>query len=217
MMSGEHEQDGQERLRIAVLLSGSGRSLENLLNVIERGELDAEIVAVVSSKPAVRGLDIARQASIPSSTFVRRDFASDDEFSKAVLGWVESFRPHLLIFAGYLRKLIVPPRWDRRILNIHPALLPESGFGGKGFYGQRVHAAVLASGATISGATVHIVDNEYDHGPVVMRAEVPVLPGDTPDTLAARVFDAEQAIFPAAIRAYVNEHHWLLEPPIDGE
>jgi phosphoribosylglycinamide formyltransferase 1 len=215
-MSGEHAQDRQERLRLAVLLSGSGRSLENLLNVIERGELDAEIVAVVSSRPDVRGLDIANQASIPSSTFVRRDFMSDDEYSTAVIGWVEQFRPHLLIFAGYLRKLIVPPRWDRRILNIHPALLPESGAGGKGYYGNRVHAAVLASGATKSGATVHVVDNEYDHGPVVMRAEVPVLPDDTPERLSARVFAAEMALFPEAIRVYAAAFPWLFQTPTEG-
>jgi phosphoribosylglycinamide formyltransferase-1 len=215
-MSGEHSQDRQERLRLAVLLSGSGRSLENLLNVIERGELDAEIVAVVSSKADVRGLEIANQASIPSSAFVRRDFMSDDEFSTAVIDWVEQFRPHLLIFAGYLRKLIVPPRWDRRILNIHPALLPESGAGGKGYYGNRVHAAVLASGATKSGATVHVVDNEYDHGPVVMRAEVPVLPDDTPERLSARVFAAEMALFPEAIRVYAAACPWLLQTSTEG-
>ena len=215
-MSGEHERDRQERLRLAVLLSGSGRSLENLLNVIERGELDAEIVAVVSSRPDVRGIEIARNAGIPSSTFVRRDFASDEAFSAAVLDWVEQFHPHLLIFAGYLRKLIVPPRWDRRILNIHPALLPESGAGGKGYYGNRVHAAVLASGATKSGATVHVVDNEYDHGPVVMRAEVPILPDDTPERLSARVFAAEITLFPEAIRSYVAACPWLLQAPTEG-
>ena len=197
-MSGEQEQQA-ERLRLAVLLSGSGRSLDNLLQTIANGDLDAEIVAVVSSKPGVRGLEIAERAGIPSATFARRAFESDKTYSDAVLDWIEPF----------LRKVIVPSRWERRILNIHPALLPESGFGGKGFYGHHVHAAVLASGATASGATVHIVDNEYDHGPVVMRAEVPVLPGDTPDALASRVFTAEQALYPAAIREYASDNPWL--------
>ena len=207
-MSGEQEQQA-ERLRLVVLLSGSGRSLDNLLRTIANGELDADIVAVVSSKPGVRGLEIAERSGIPAATFVRRAFESDETYSDAVLDWIEPFRPHLLIFAGFLRKVIVPPRWERRILNIHPALLPESGFGGKGFYGHHVHAAVLASGATSSGATVHIVDNEYDHGPVIARAEVPVLPGDTPDALAARVFAAERALYPTAISAYASDNPWL--------
>ena len=215
-MSGEHERWQGERLRLAVLLSGSGRSLDNLLQTIARDELDAVIVAAASSRPGVRGLEIAERAGIPAATFVRRGFESDEAYSEAVLGWVEPFRPHLLIFAGFLRKLIVPPRWERRILNIHPALLPESGIGGKGFYGHHVHAAVLASGASMSGATVHIVDNEYDHGPVVARAEVPVLAGDTPDALAARVFAAEQALYPAAIRAYVEANPWLMESRPDS-
>ena len=109
----------------------------------------------------------------------------------------------LTLLAGFLRKLVVTPELDGRILNIHPALLPDSAAAGQGFYGERVHASVIASGATISGATVHVVDNDYDTGPIVLRSTVPVLPGDTPESLAARVFEAECLLYPAAVRHHI--------------
>ncbi len=190
-------------INCAVLLSGSGRTLENLLFVIGRGGLNCAIRVVISSKPDVRGLQIAEDAGIPAFVVLRQDFASDREYSAAIYATIRPFDPELILLCGFLRKLVVPPALEGRILNIHPALLPESAAGGKGFYGDRVHAAVLASGATQSGATVHVVDNGYDTGPVVFRATVPVLPDDTPSTLAARVFTAECALYPAAIRRYV--------------
>jgi formyltetrahydrofolate-dependent phosphoribosylglycinamide formyltransferase len=196
------------RIRLAVLLSGTGRTLENMLRVIKRGELDAEIVAVVSSIPGVRGLEIAERAGIPATVVQRRTFASEDAFSGAVYSWLAPHRPDLLMLAGFLRKLVVTPAWEGRILNIHPALLPESApyAAGRGFFGERVHAAVLAHGDAISGATVHVVDNGYDTGPVVLRETVPVLPGDTPASLGARVFEAERRLYPEAIRRYVAAH-----------
>ena len=196
--------------RLAVLLSGSGRTLENLLVVIARGELAADVVMVVASKPEVRGIAIAEAAGVPVATLQRRDFPDDAAYSAAIFRTIGEHRPHLALCAGFLRKLVVPAAWDGRILNIHPALLPESGAGGRGYYGDRVHAAVLASGATRSGATVHVVDNEYDHGPAVLRAEVAVLCGDTVETLGARVFAAEQKLYPAAIRAYLAGNPELL-------
>jgi formyltetrahydrofolate-dependent phosphoribosylglycinamide formyltransferase len=193
-------------LRLAVLISGAGRTLANLLHVITCGELDARIELVLSSAPAVRGLEIAQAANIPTVTITRRAFASSEEYSEAVYGAVEPYQPDLILLAGFLRKLFVPPRLEGRMLNIHPALLPESDAAGPGFYGERVHAAVLASGASESGATVHVVDNGYDTGPVVLKSRVPVLPGDTPESLAARVFEAECALYPAAVRRYVADH-----------
>jgi formyltetrahydrofolate-dependent phosphoribosylglycinamide formyltransferase len=195
---------------LAVLLSGTGRTLENLLRVIEGGELAARISVVISSVPGVRGLAIAATAGIPHLTFRRRDFPNDVAYSDAIYAALAPHRPDLIIMAGFLRKLVVPSRWEGRILNIHPALLPESGAGGRGLYGERVHAAVLASGVSESGATVHVVNNEYDAGPVVMRARVPVLPGDTATTLGARVFAAECRLYPEAIRRYLAEHPELL-------
>ncbi len=195
-------------MALAVLLSGSGRTLENLLRATETGELAARVVAVVSSVPKVRGLEIAARAGIPHATVRRRDYPDDAAFSSAIYAELAAYQPDLLVLAGFLRKLVVPPRLTGRILNIHPALLPEAGLiaAGQGFYGARVHAAGLASGATTSGATVHVVDNAYDAGPVVQRAVVPVVPGDTPETLGARVFAAECALYPAAIHRYVTDH-----------
>ena len=193
-------------LTLAVLISGTGRTLENLLRVIAAGELAARVAVVVSSVPNVRGLEIAAAAGLPHLVVRRRDAPSEDAYSAAIYAALAPFRPDLILLGGFLRKLVVPPALAGRILNIHPALLPESGAAGKGFFGERVHAAVLASGATESGATVHVVDNDYDTGPVVLRATVPVLSGDTPATLGARVFAAECALYPEAIRRHVAAH-----------
>jgi phosphoribosylglycinamide formyltransferase-1 len=193
-------------LRLAVLISGSGRTLDNLLRVIERGELNARVCVVISSVPGARGLEIAEAAGVPAFTITLRSTASEDEYSEAIYAAIEPYRPDLILLAGFLRKLVVPARLERRMLNIHPALLPESHAAGPGFYGERVHAAVLASGATESGATVHVVDNGYDTGPVVLKSRVPVMLGDTPETLAARVFEAECELYPEAVRQYVAAH-----------
>jgi formyltetrahydrofolate-dependent phosphoribosylglycinamide formyltransferase len=193
-------------LNLAILLSGTGRSLANLLRAIAGGSLQAQISVVVSSKPDVRGLEIATAAGIPTAVIERKLFSDDDAYSEAVYKVLTPFHPDLIVMAGYLRKLVVRQDWEGRILNIHPALLPESAAAGRGFYGERVHAAVIASGARESGATVHVVDNEYDAGPVVMRTTVPVFPDDTPTSLGARVFAAECALYPEAIRAYAAAH-----------
>lgn len=197
-------------LRIAVLISGSGRSLANLLAVIDAGELEAEVVAVVSSVAGVRGLEIAASAGVPHTTITRRGFADDAAYSSAVYGWLASHRPDLIVLAGFLRKLDVPAEWEGRILNIHPALAEAFPYAsGRGFYGERVHAAVLANSDEHSGATIHVVDNGYDTGPVVAEMTVPVLPGDTAASLGARVFAAECELYPATIRAYVAAHPQL--------
>jgi phosphoribosylglycinamide formyltransferase 1 len=194
--------------RFGVLLSGSGRTLANLLDVIGRGELDAEVVAVVSSVEGVRGLDIAREAGIPAQVVSRRDAPDVEAYSRAVYDAFSPYGVDLVIMAGFLRRVLVLPGWEGRILNIHPALLPDAVAyaAGRGRYGERVHAAVLAHGDPISGATVHVVTDVYDDGPPLLRAEVPVLPGDTPETLAARVFEAECALYPEAIRQYLAAH-----------
>jgi phosphoribosylglycinamide formyltransferase 1 len=192
---------------LAVLLSGSGRTLHSLLRVIATGGFDCAVRVVVSSKPGVRGLDIASEAGVPAVVLQRGEFPTDEAYSDAVYRAIRPHEVELILLAGFLRKLVVPPEWDGRILNIHPALLPEmASAAGKGFYGERVHAAVLASGATQSGATVHVVDNGYDTGPVVMRTAVPVLLDDNPHSLAERVFEAERELYPAAIRRYIADH-----------
>lgn len=197
--------------RFGVLLSGAGRTLTNLLSVIDRDELDAEIVAVVSSVDGVRGLDVARDADIPATVVTRRDAPGVEAYSRAVYDALAPYDVDLIIMAGFLRRVLVFPGWEGRILNIHPALLPDAAeyAAGRGRYGERVHEAVLARGDTVSGATVHVVTDVYDDGPPLLRAEVPVLPGDTPETLGTRVFMAECDLYPEAIRQYLAAHSEL--------
>lgn len=198
--------------RLAVLISGSGRTLKNLLDVIERGELDAEIVCVASSRSGVAGLEIAREAGIPAYTVTGKVNPGPERYARAMYAVLEPHAPDMVIMAGFLRHLPVFPGWEGRILNIHPALLPEAGSyaAGKGMYGDRVHQAVIDHGDTVSGATVHVVTETYDEGPPLMRAEVPVLPDDTMARLAARVFAEECVLYPEAIRRYLAGHPELL-------
>ena len=197
---GEVEVSENARLQVAVLLSGTGRTLENLLACRERGELAIDIPIVVSTRAGVRGLEIARAAGIAAHVVTRRDAPSPDLLSARV---AELLAPHdigLIALAGYLAQLRVLPQWEGRIMNVHPALLPL--FGGRGFYGHHVHQAVLASGMKVSGCTVHFVNEDYDAGPIILQRCVPVLDDDTPDTLAARVFAAECEAYPQAIRLF---------------
>jgi phosphoribosylglycinamide formyltransferase-1 len=185
-------------LRFAVLLSGTGRTLANFLDQIAKGRLDGEIVAVASNKEGVRGLSIAQQAGIPSAVFRRADYPTRKQRDAAMLDWVCAHGPALITLAGYLALLDLDRAGTTPVLNIHPALLPR--FGGKGFYGDRVHAAVLESGDAESGATVHLVSEEYDRGPILAQVRVPVLPGDDVTVLAHRVFEAERELYPDVLR-----------------
>jgi len=215
MMRKTRTERGDRPWRLGVLISGSGRTLENLLGVIARGELDAEVVAVVSSVAGVRGLEIAAAAGVPRCTVLRSSFADVPAYSRAMYDALTPHAPDVLIMAGFLRKMLVLPGWEGRILNIHPALLPDAAAyaAGKGRYGDRVHAAVLENGDVVSGATVHVVTDTYDEGPPLLRAEVPVVPGDTAQTLAARVFAAECELYPEAIRRYLADHPELKREP----
>ncbi len=187
---------------IAVLLSGQGRTLANLLTWIERGDLPVAVRCVIGSKPGIRGLTIAADAGIPHHVIQRRDFADTEAFSANVWECLESYESRLIVHAGFLQKLLVPAGWEGRVLNIHPSLLPA--FGGKGMYGQHVHAAVLAHGCKVSGCTVHICDDAYDTGPIVAQQCVPVRDDDTPETLGERVFTAECTLYPTVIRAFAE-------------
>lgn len=189
-------------LPLAVLLSGAGRTLENLLATIARGELDARVAAVIGSRPGLRGLAVAEAHGLPAVAVDRRRYADDAAFTAAVFAALAPHAPELLVLSGFLRRLVIPPAWQGRIVNIHPSLLPA--FGGRGFYGRRVHEAALAYGVKITGCTVHFVDDEYDHGPIILQRAVPVLDGDTPDRLAARVFAAECEAYPEALRLYAG-------------
>jgi len=186
-----------KRARVAVLLSGSGRTLENFLQRSDRGELPVEIVAVVSTRAKVRGVDIARAAGVPVGIYRRRDHETVAEHNAAINAWLASFQPQIIVLAGFLSYYIPPVGFTGPVVNIHPALLPK--YGGKGFYGDRVHEAVLAAGDTESGCTVHLVSDEYDKGRILAQSRVPVQAGDTVETLAARVFEAECELYPRVL------------------
>lgn len=194
--------------RLAVLISGSGRTLQNLLRVIEAGDLNAEIVVVVSSAAEVGGLKIAEDAGIPAHVLTPKDTRGVDAYSAAIYEQLEPYTPDLVIMAGFLRRLLVHPGWENRILNIHPALLPQATAyaAGKGFYGDRVHAAVLAHGDTESGCTVHVVTDTYDEGPPLGQSVVPITPDDDVRVLADRVFALECELYPRMIREYLDSH-----------
>jgi phosphoribosylglycinamide formyltransferase 1 len=184
--------------RIAVLISGGGTTLRNFIEKIAAGSLPVEIALVVSSSPTAGGLQFAEQANIPSAVIERKAFASQDDFSREIFDRCRRAKVDLVAMAGFLKRITIPEDFANRVVNIHPALVPS--FCGEGFYGHRVHEAVLEYGAKLSGCTVHFADNQYDHGPVILQKSVPVLDDDTPDTLAARVFQAECEAYPEAIR-----------------
>lgn len=185
-------------LRIAVLISGGGTTLRNLIERVRAGLLDVEIVLVVASTPKAGGLRFAQEAGIPSVVLDPKEFDSRDRFSEVVFDRCRQARVQLVVLGGFLKQIAIPEDFTHRVVNIHPALIPA--FCGHGFYGHRVHEAVLAYGAKVSGCTVHFVDNEYDHGPVILQKAVPVLEDDTPETLAARVFQAECEAYPEVLR-----------------
>ncbi|HPO13408.1 MAG TPA: phosphoribosylglycinamide formyltransferase [Candidatus Hydrogenedentes bacterium] len=189
-------------IRLAVLLSGSGTTLQNIIDHIEHGKLDAEVVCVISSRSNAYGLERARKHSIPAITLPFKQFPDSSAFSWAIWDEVRKYNTDLVALAGFMSLLEVPPEFANRIMNVHPALIPA--FCGKGMYGHHVHEAVLAYGAKVSGATVHFVDEHYDHGPIILQEAVPVLPDDTPDSLAERVQAKERELYPRAIQLYAE-------------
>jgi formyltetrahydrofolate-dependent phosphoribosylglycinamide formyltransferase len=186
--------------RIAVLLSGEGTSLENLLARIERGEVPGRVVVVLSSKAGAGGLARAERRGVPAVAVPRKQFRDGKSFNDALHAELERHDPELVLLLGFLSPFELRGRYEGRALNVHPALIPA--FSGKGFYGRRVHEAVLAAGVKLTGATVHFVDEEYDHGPIVLQKSIPVLDDDTPETLAARVQALERELLPEAVRLF---------------
>jgi formyltetrahydrofolate-dependent phosphoribosylglycinamide formyltransferase len=191
-------------LRLAVLLSGSGRTLDNLLEQIAAGRLPARVETVVSSRGDVRGVRIAERARIPLHVLPPAGRPLE-EWSAAVFAACRAADADLVVMAGFLHLVRIPADFAGRVINIHPSLLPA--FGGQGFHGMHVHRAVLEQGCTVSGCTVHLVDDEYDHGRILLQETVPVLADDSPESLAARVFAAECRALPEAIRRIASRHH----------
>jgi phosphoribosylglycinamide formyltransferase 1 len=189
-------------IRIAVLLSGGGTTLQNLLDRIADGRLVAQIVLVVASKQDAFGLMRAENAGICCAVVERKKHLSTESFSQSIFDYCSEARADLVCLAGFLQLIQIPANYLGRVMNIHPSLIPA--FCGKGFYGHHVHEAAIACGVKISGCTVHFADNAYDQGPIILQRSVPVLDDDTPDTLAERVFAEECEAYPEAIRLFAE-------------
>ena len=187
-------------LKLAVLVSGSGMTLQNFIDVIAAGKLDATIDLVIGSRPGLLGLKRAADAKLPNFVVDRREFDDCSAFSRQVFSLCDDAGADLVCLAGWLCLLDLPERYAGRVMNIHPALLPS--FGGRGMYGKRVHQAVLDHGCKVSGCTVHFVDNTYDTGPIILQRTCAVLDDDTPESLAHRVFEEEKIAYPEAIRLF---------------
>jgi len=187
-------------IKLAVLISGGGTTLQNFIDKIAAGELDASVEVVISSSKKAFGLERARKAGI--ATYVRRpkDYVTFAEFADVTWDVIRRFEADLVCLAGYLKLLPIAEDYVGRVMNIHPALIPS--FCGDGYYGHAVHQAVLDYGAKVSGCTVHFVDGVFDNGPIILQRTVPVLDDDDADTLAARVFEQECLAYPEAIRLF---------------
>jgi formyltetrahydrofolate-dependent phosphoribosylglycinamide formyltransferase len=185
-------------LRIAVLLSGAGTSLENLCEQIDAGTVPAEIVLVIGTRTKAYGLERARRRGIPAVAIPRKRYPEVGAFNDALHAELARHDVDLVAMLGFLSRFETRGTWAGRVINVHPALIPA--FSGQGYYGHRVHEAVIESGTKITGATVHFADDEYDHGPIILQEAVSVADDDTPDSLAERVQAAERRLVPEAIR-----------------
>lgn len=188
--------------RLAFFISGGGGNALNLLKACREGRVPAEAVLALASSPKAAGVAKLKGEGLPCSVVERNAFESDAAYSEVCYAACEAAGVDVICLAGWLKKLSVPPRWEGRILNIHPALLPA--YGGPGMYGMHVHRAVLAAGEAESGATVHLVDEQYDHGRILAQARVPVLPGDTAEDLQKRVYAAEMDLYPKTLADFLR-------------
>jgi len=203
------------KLRLAVLISAGGTTLQNLIERKAQGRLNADIVTVISSRPEVYGLVRAANAGLPHEVIARKG-KTREQFGEAMYTRIREVKADLVCLAGFLEFLPIPPDFAHRVINIHPSLIPA--FCGKGFYGHHVHEAALAAGVKVSGCTVHFADNEFDHGPIILQRTVPVLDDDTAETLGQSVFQAECEAFPEAInliaegRLHIQGHQVHIQP-----
>jgi phosphoribosylglycinamide formyltransferase 1 len=188
-------------MKLAVFVSGRGTNLLNIIKKHEDGFLKSEVALVISDHPC-EAVDRSSSAGIRSKVIDPRSFADEDLFGKTVLDILKACEIDLVVLAGFLKKVpgVVVESFKNRIINIHPALLPS--FGGKGMYGMKVHQAVVDYGCRVSGVTVHIVDTEYDHGPVLLQRCVPVDFTDTAESLAAKIHQMEYETLPEAIKLF---------------
>jgi phosphoribosylglycinamide formyltransferase-1 len=192
----------KKSIRLGVLISGGGTTLMNILNYIRKGWLNAEVTVVISSRSEVAGVEKVKNAGLNVKIIRKKDYSDVDEFSKRIEEELVAANVDLVVQGGWLCLWKIPKRFENRVMNIHPALLPS--FGGQGMWGRHVHEAVLAAGCKISGCTVHFCTNEYDKGPIIVQRACEVKETDSPDTLAARVFQQECIAYPQAIKLFAE-------------
>lgn len=190
-------------LKLAVLLSGAGTSLENLCEEIDAGRVPAEVVLVIASRKGAGGLARAERRGIPAVAVPRRTHRDVGEFNDRIHEELARHEVDLVAMLGFLSPFQTRGTWSGRVINVHPALIPA--FSGQGYYGHHVHEAVLETGAKVSGATVHFADDEYDNGPIILQEAVTVTDDDTPDSLAAKVQAVERRLVPEAIRLIAED------------
>ena len=191
--------------RLAVMVSGGGTDLQSVIDGVEDGRIPAEIVVVIASKPGIYALERARKAGIPGIVICKKEYADEEAFFEANLAALRQYGAEGVVLAGYLsilgKRMI--EAFPNKIINIRPSLIPS--FCGKGYYGLKVHKAALEYGVKVSGATVHFVDEGADTGPIIAQRSVPVLPGDTPETLQQRVLEVEHEILPEAVALFCQD------------
>lgn len=189
-------------LNLAILISGGGTTLQNIIDKTDDGSLNARIRVVICNSPNAYGIKRAEQNSIPTAIVQRKNYNQPGTFSNAIIKEIEKHPVDLIILAGFLHLFKIPDTYAGKVMNIHPGLIPS--FCGKGFYGHHVHEAAIESGVKISGCTVHFVDNEYDRGPIIIQRTVHVNADDSPNTLAKKVFREECIAYPDAIRLFAE-------------
>lgn len=191
-------------MNVAVFASGRGSNFQAILSAIQQGYLPARVTLLISNKADAGAVELARAHNIPALHLSQKSFSSEDAYAARMLDVLHEHHVEMIALAGYLKRIpsAVIERYRNKILNVHPALLPA--FGGPGMYGHHVHDAVIACGAKVSGATVHIVDEEYDRGPIVIQKSLEVANDDTPESLAAKVLNIEHEIYPKALKAFVE-------------
>ncbi len=191
-------------MRLAVFASGGGTNFQAILDAVARGDLPATVALCLSNKADAGALTRAQRHGVPTVVLDPTDFETEAAYVAALQAALAARGVNFVALAGYMKKIpaAVVRAFRGRMLNVHPALLPA--FGGRGMYGRKVHEAVLAYGVRWTGATVHLVDEDYDTGPIVLQEPVPVQPGDTPETLAARVLEVEHRLYAEALRLFAE-------------
>lgn len=192
-----------KKLRLGFLISGGGTTFLNIEEQIKQGRLAADVACVISSKSSAAGLEKARNMGYPAEFIGRRRFEDDSAYSRAIIDVLEANNTDLVILAGFLKKFLPGKQYHNRCLNIHPSLIPS--FCGKGFYGMKVHEAVWQKGCRVSGCTVHLVDDEYDSGPIVVQKTVALDTQDSPEDIRRKVFEKECEAYPEAINYFIQE------------